>query len=926
MIALAAQQPYPGPGPHPIPGKIEAEDYDLGGEGVAYHDATTGNEGGKYRGDDVDIEDTADMDGGYNVGWIEEGEWLSYTVDVASTSLYDIQVRVASAMDRTISETLSVTGPVSWTVPLTRVLHIEFDGTNVSGPIRFVTTGGFAAAIDAARNADVVIFVGGLDDTQEGEELDRASGSVQLPGQQQALINALAAVNPNVIVVLQSGGIVTLEPCFDSIKGLIYAFYPGQEGGDAIAHILFGDVNPSGKLPVTMPRNDAQLPSGDDLDFSGDLVDGFGYRRFDSQGLVPQYAFGYGLNYTTFEYGNLIVTPASPSGDAPILVSVDVTNTGEITGDQVVQLYLSAYLADPKARDVVPMPVKQLRGFERVTLSPGQSKPVTFTLGPEELAFWSVSDDGLRVEAGRYAVQVGGSSDNLPLSVTFELGSSMLYDSASGKTAPALDPVLGNVALNRPATCSSIEKPDYFCGYAVDGDLSTRWSSQFSDPQWIDVDLGVSQDIKRVILHWETAYGKAYQIQVSHDAIHWTAIYSTTAGDGEVDNLDVSGTGRYVRVYTTQRSMEFGCSLWEFKVYARSYQAYLPRVLHQFSPDQPPTNPTRSLSILVDDFRTQPYPGEPTYRYNRLAGDRKAVNDSHLDWGNGQVTTTISSGQTWGGVWMSLNHPIGEGLPVDFSSVLPPQILAAYQSQITGITAVIAGGTSGRTLRLELKDRGELQWQKEIVLNGGRQVVNTDLPELKDVNELLWILDDASAGDDVILERIALTATTRIADTATAAFVWSYGMLLNNWNPVTGLVRDKAHDDSGVFDAIQATGSLAAATAMAQQIGIITHIDAVQIVDTISDTLLLDLPRFHGLWPHFCQVSSRGEITIALNTEWSSVDTTIAAIGLLAAQSGLGMDTSGAEHMLAGIDWDSLAMPDGISHGYGCAGDPIPAT
>ena len=1349
VLIPTLQQPYPGPDPHAIPGKIEAEDYDAGGEGVTYHDTTLGNEGGEYRGDDVDIQGTADADGGYNVGWIQEGEWLAYTVDVASDGLYDIQVRVASAMDETISGTLSVVGTISWTSPLTRALHIEFDGTDVSGPMTFVATGdwqnwtsvfarrisltegqhvmriamdsggfnvnwvsfaaslpvdwtseetidwliaqmtteekiaqlhgndwmdtadntrlgipgfrtadgphglrdgkatsfpvgiamaatwdpellervgiamgqefrgrgrnqvlgpclditrdprngrspesggedpylagrvgvafvrgiqstqaiatakhfaatnhqqgrrdadhkidartwrefyglpfrmavqqggvwsvmnaynwingdpssanyelltkmlrdewgyqyyvisdwgsiytsaaeainagcdvemphtserypqelpgaiangevatdtlnkavnrvlrtklaagflddyalgnpydvcsqehrdlalkvaqkgivllkneggilplnadelgsialigpsanvarldgtgssvvepcyavtprqgienraagltihyaqgcdinsddanGFKAAIDAARNSDVVIFVGGLDDTQEGEELDRASGSVQLPGQQQALINELAAVNPNVIVVLKSGGIVALEQCIQNIRGLVQAFYPGQEGGNALADVLFGHVNPGGKLPVTMPRNDEQLPVWGDaderhpLDFTHDVVNGFGYRRFDSLELSPQYAFGYGLSYTSFEYRNLIVTPISASGDTPILVSVDVTNSGEITGDEVVQLYLSANFADSRAREVAPMPVKQLRGFERVTLTPGQTESVTFGLGPEELSFWSVSDDSFRIQAGAYTVRVGGSSDNLPLSETFKLTSSVLYDSVSGETTPALAPVLENVALNRPVTCSSSEGPGYVCNHAVDGDLATRWSSQFSDPQWMTVDLGVPRRIERVILHWEAAYGKAYQIQTSNDALNWTDIYSTTTGDGEVDNLDVSGAGRYVRLYGTQRGMGWGYSPWEFQVYARSYLIYLPLVLRQYLP-----RPPRAMTLLLDDFSQR----ESVYS-NRFGGDRGAVNNSTLDWGNGQVTTTISPGNSWGGVWMSLNHPLGEGLPINFSAALPPQILSAHQSQMTGITAVIVDGTPDM-IKLELKDRGELRWKKEIILDGGPQVVSSDLPALGSITEFLWVLDHASAGDYVVLDSVSFTATTRITDTATAAFVWSYGMLLNNWNPTMGLVRDKARDASGEFDGIQSTGSLAAATAMAEQLGIVAHTDAVQIVGKISDTLLLDLPRFHGLWPHFVEVSPAGEITIALNTEWSSVDTVIAATGLLAAQGALGMDASGTEEMLGAIDWDDLLTPDGISHGYWYTRDQIP--
>ncbi len=336
-----------------------------------------------------------------------------------------------------------------------------------------------------------------------------------------------------------------------------------------------------------------------------------------------------------------------------------------------------------------------------------------------------------------------------------------------------------------------------------------------------------------------------------------------------------------------------------------------------------PRNPSanRSISILVDDFKPQPYPGESIYRFNRLDGDRGTLNDSIVNWGNGQVTTTVASGSFWGGVWMSLNHPLYEGLPIHFSAVLPAQILPDYQSRITGITVAVARGTPNRTFRLELKEGSEYRWTSETALNGGRQVVSSDLPALGNINQLIWVLDGAAAGDYVVLDRVSFTATTQIMDTATAAFVWSYGMLLNNWNPTTGLVRDKAKAASGEFDAIQATGSLAAATAVAEQLGIIEHAAAIQIVNRISDTLLLDLPRFHGLWPHFVKIVPTDVITIAQGTEWSSVDTVIAALGLLGAQSGLGLDTSGTEQMLRAIDWDDLVKQNGmISHGYDYTG------
>ena len=430
-------------------------------------------------------------------------------------------------------------------------------------------TSGYQTAIEAARNADVVIFVGGLDGTQEGEELDRASGSVQLPGVQQDLINELAAVNPNIIVVIESGGIVSLAKSIDNIKGLLYAFYPGQEGGNAIADILFGDVNPSGKLPVTMPQDDDQLPDWEDLDFSGDVVDGFGYRRFDSLELTPQYAFGFGLSYTTFEYNNLVVTPTSTTGDASILVSVDVTNTGLRAGDEIVQLYLSVDFSSPSASTIVPMPFKQLRGFKRISLEPGQTKKVTLLLEPEELSIWSISDNSFRVEAGTYTVRVGGSSDNLHLSKTFEIPTSVLYSTTTGEITTAEDPILKNLALGKPVTCSSIEDKNYSCSDAVDGRLDTRWSSQFKDPQWIYIDFSKQVDIRRVILHWETAYGEEYHLQVSDDAVNWMDIYSTINGGGGVENLEVSGTGRYLRLITPKRGTIWGCSLWELQVYGR---------------------------------------------------------------------------------------------------------------------------------------------------------------------------------------------------------------------------------------------------------------------------------------------------------------------------------------------------------------------
>lgn len=340
-----------------------------------------------------------------------------------------------------------------------------------------------------------------------------------------------------------------------------------------------------------------------------------------------------------------------------------------------------------------------------------------------------------------------------------------------------------------------------------------------------------------------------------------------------------------------------------------------PTTVPTITPTPPPTATPRPISILADDFGSYSYQRAQGDYINRLDGQHRPV-FSTMDWASGLVTATLGVEMPWGGGQMSLNHPLAEGLPINFAAILPRQILRPYQSQITGVTAEVVGGTPGNTLRLELKNRGQWRWADETTLAGGKLVVSFPLPRLGNVDELLWILDGA-AGDAVVLDRITLTATTRISDTATAAFVWSYGQLLNNWDFETGLVRDRGSEPSGKFDAIQATGSLAAATAQAAQLGVISQSSARQIVEKIGQTLLVETPRFHGLWPHFVTVSPEGAIAIAPGTESSSVDTVIAAVGLLTAQNGLGLDTAATEQMLRDVDWDDLIQPDGmISMGY----------
>jgi beta-glucosidase len=278
----------------------------------------------------------------------------------------------------------------------------------------------FDEAKRVARESEVVVFVGGLDNTVEGEEYfikgDRLTGSVDLPGVQNELINELAAANPNMILVVITGGQCAVNKVIDKVKGLLYLIYPGQEGGRAVADILLGRENPSGKLPFTIPKNDAQLPPRDN-DFMNVGITGVGYRWYDQQKIQPEFAFGSGMSYTTFSYHNLSITPDHAAAGQQVVVRVDVTNTGSRSGEEVAQLYLSTGEITP----AVAMPVKQLRGFSKVEIQAGQTRRVTFTLSSDDLYIFDPSENRYRVPTGCYTVHVGGASDALPLTKSFTL-------------------------------------------------------------------------------------------------------------------------------------------------------------------------------------------------------------------------------------------------------------------------------------------------------------------------------------------------------------------------------------------------------------------------------------------------------------------------------------------------------------------------
>ncbi len=250
----------------------------------------------------------------------------------------------------------------------------------------------------------------------EAEDSDRP---FTLPPAQIETIRLAAAANHRTIVVADAGGAVDLQSFLDRVSALVWAWYPGQEGGRALADVLFGDVNPSGKLPVTFARRYEDYPSAPyyNLNQNGKTpyTEGVfvGYRGFEAKKVAPQFPFGFGLGYTTFEYSDLDV---SPSSDGSMTVTLHVRNTGKRDGSEIVEVYV----APPKSS--VPRPPKELKGFARVELAPGETKPVSVTLEPRAFAYW---DDGKKewsVEAGSYEILAAASSADVRLRRRVDVG------------------------------------------------------------------------------------------------------------------------------------------------------------------------------------------------------------------------------------------------------------------------------------------------------------------------------------------------------------------------------------------------------------------------------------------------------------------------------------------------------------------------
>jgi beta-glucosidase len=255
-----------------------------------------------------------------------------------------------------------------------------------------------AQAAELARGADVAIVCVGTDGRVEHEGRDRET--LGLTGAQEALVKAVLAANPRTVVVQMSAGPLTVPWLKADAAAMLQAWWNGEEGGHALADVLFGNVNPAGRLPHTVYASEAQVPPQDEYDIS----QGFTYMYAKGE---PLYAFGHGLSYTQFEYADL------QASGAPLTVTATIKNTGTRPGDEVAQLYL----VPPQSGAARPRLV--LRGFQRVRLQPGESRQVRFTVPDEKLAFWNTDARRFDVPCGAWGVHVGASSADIRLQSRF---------------------------------------------------------------------------------------------------------------------------------------------------------------------------------------------------------------------------------------------------------------------------------------------------------------------------------------------------------------------------------------------------------------------------------------------------------------------------------------------------------------------------
>ncbi len=274
----------------------------------------------------------------------------------------------------------------------------------------------------AATKADIVIIVAALTGTDEGElliDIPAMYGGdrdyLHLPPSQEEMIINIAEVSKKCIVVLEAGSAITMQSWMNDVDGILMAWYPGMEGGNAIAEILFGDFNPCGKLPINWPKSEDQLFESGNHQEQIVYTYYHGYKYFDKHSLEPQFPFGFGLSYTGYEYTNLVLSTNTIPKDGMITISADIKNIGDVKGEEIVQMYVGYNESE------VDRPVRDLKGFCKVSLEPGEIKTINMDLNAKDLVYYNVESKTWKTEEIEYSVLIGASSRDILLSDTFSV-------------------------------------------------------------------------------------------------------------------------------------------------------------------------------------------------------------------------------------------------------------------------------------------------------------------------------------------------------------------------------------------------------------------------------------------------------------------------------------------------------------------------
>ncbi len=316
--------------------------------------------------------------------------------------------------------------------PYEFILEYSSQGTTIAGfrlgYLPPVAEDAIERATALAARSDIALLFVGLNGEWEGEGHDRPN--MELVGEQVALIERVAAANPRTVVVLQTGSPVTM-PWLDKVAGVIQAWYPGQKCGNAIADVLFGSINPSGKLSQTFPERLEDNPAY--INYPGEngrvrYGEGIfiGYRYYEKKRIAPLFPFGFGLSYTSFAYDNLRLSATTIAPDERLMVSVDITNTGQRMGKEIVQVYVRDIQA------TLTRPIKELKSFKKIALAPGATETVTLSLDRSALAYWDDIQHAWIAEEGDFEIQVGSSSQDVRVKAVFQLKETSVF----GRMAP----------------------------------------------------------------------------------------------------------------------------------------------------------------------------------------------------------------------------------------------------------------------------------------------------------------------------------------------------------------------------------------------------------------------------------------------------------------------------------------------------------